>query len=500
MHAVAILMLSTNLAAGTGTPRPAYIPPVQHFAFLATLAVHPSFTTRTYDVEKQAAADDALRYLRQVIKLVGPRNGGLDQAFRFVEAKKPAASRNKRAQTRNTADLDPEGEGFNADSIRSPFATTDSLWYKADDFWSVVGWAFNCSVVYPHRWRRWKVWLEMMLDVLEVEMESRASVGTIADSMFARYLAPVGGRGRDIKRRLMRAILADGKQTSLAEFHEVWRDETKGPKKERDEDAVRQGKKRKLDLGNSEFGDYGDDSSDEDSTAASDRRSRPTTAKPSRQMLQDADSDGGATANNRDVENSNGVDSFGGTSSLQLRARLLALLVCLCSHSPATFLDTEDLFDIFTEFTRPLPLVVFQHFVCPPRPYLDADAQSSMLQMLFRPLLAGSGAPVYDENTLTQDVFEENFAPFAAGGSGASDNAKVSIMVEGLLRLLWRHGGLVGRHSLREAVEQGVKARRERVAWDGRRRAGVKALEEEQAGMVMEGSVQRMMSLLELVR
>ncbi|KAK1822546.1 hypothetical protein LTR12_003109 [Friedmanniomyces endolithicus] len=529
MHTVAILMLSTNLTAGMGTPRATYIPPLQFFAFLATLTVHPHFTTRTRDVEKQTAADDALRYLQQVAKLVGPRNGGLVRAFRFVEVTKPTASRNRRAVTRNTTDLAEEELEYDADSIRSRFATEESLWSKADDFWSVVGWAFNCSVVHPHRWRRWKVWLELMLDVLGADLESHAEDGTIPASMFAQYLASVGERGRNTKRRLMRAILADGTQSSLAEFHEVWRDETKGPRNPKNQNVNCQHKRQKLDLDNGDFGDYGDESSAEDSPATSNHRSRSSTAKPSRRDsgTTSADSDDKSNAaHDKPNEPLTGVAALGGTPSLHLRTRILAtighstracgsgghgplnawrsaslgsILVRLCALSPPTFLDTEDLFDIFTEFLRPLPLAIFIHFVCPARPYLDPDALSSMLQMLFRPLLAGSGAPVYDENVVTQEVFEECFAPFAAGGGGGVDNAKVSVMVESLLRLLWRNGGLVGRRSLREAVEKGVKVRREKVAWDGRRRTGFKALEEEEAGMVMEASAQRMMSVLDLL-
>ncbi|KAK0251716.1 hypothetical protein LTS09_013176 [Friedmanniomyces endolithicus] len=501
MHIVAILMLSTNLTAGMGTPRPACIPPSQFFAFLATLTVHPNFTTRTHDVEKQTAADDALRYLQQVVKLVGPSNSGLVRAFRFVEAQKPNTSRNRRAVTRNITDLADEEMEYDAESIRSRYATKESLWSKADDSWSVVGWAFNCSVVHPHRWRRWKVWLELMLEILSADLESHAEDGTIAASMFAGYLASVGERGRNTKRRLMRAILADGTPGSLAEFHEVWRDETKGPRPHKNQEGNRQHKRQKLDLDNGDFGDYGDESSAEDSPASSNRHSRSSTAKPSRRDSGNDDdiSDESQASRNKDNEPLTGLAAYGGTPSLHLRTRLLALLVRLCALSPTTFLDTEDLFDIFTEFLRPLPLAIFSHFVCPPRPYLDPNALSSMLQMLFRPLLAGSGAPVYDENLLTQEVFEECFAPYAAGGGGGVDNAKVSVMVESLLRLLWRNGGLVGRRSLREAVERGVRVRREKVAWDGRRRTGAKALEEDEAGMMMEASAQRMMSVLDLL-
>ncbi|KAK3639840.1 hypothetical protein LTR56_012220 [Elasticomyces elasticus] len=496
LYAQAILLLSVSLTSGTGTTRDAYIPPPHYFSFLATLAVHPLLTTRTTDTAKQAVADDALRYLRHLIKLVGPKNAELDQAFRFTEAKRHAGSRNKRIKSRNSAGPD-DGLQVDPDVIKSTYATSESLWSNADDFWNIVGWAFNCSVAYPHRWRRWKVWLEMMLDVLEIDLERHAKNVTVPQSMFAQYLAPFSDAGRNSKRNLMRALLADGKQKSLNEFGEIWQNETKAPKKAKDEDVVRKRKRNDLDLENGDFGDYGDESSDEDcNTAASGRRSRSATAKPSRAASPNEDSDSPM----RDVE-SIGIDTFGGPSSLHIRGRLVALLVRLCSLDPAgaIFLDVEELFDLLTEFIRPLPLAVFEYFACPPQHYLDANAQSSLVQMLLRPLFQGSGAPNYDENTLTQDVFETCFAPFPAGTTSPSDNAKVSVAIESLLRLLWRNGGLVARQSLGDAVRQGIKARKDKVAWDGRRRVGVKALEEETAVEVLECSVERMESILELV-
>ncbi|KAK5719070.1 hypothetical protein LTR17_015404 [Elasticomyces elasticus] len=472
LYAQAILLLSVSLTSGTGMTRDAYIPPPHYFSFLATLAVHPLLTTRTTDTAKQAVADDALRYLRHLIKLVGPKNAELDQAFRFTEAKRHAGSRNKRVKTRTSAGPD-DGLQIDPDVIKSTYATSESLWSNADDFWNIVGWAFNCSVVYPTRWRRWKVWLEMMLDVLEIDLERHTKDGTVSQSMFAQYLAPFSDAGRNSKRNLMRALLADGKQKSLNEFGEIWQNETKAPKKAKDEDVVRKRKRNGLDLENGDFGDYGDESSDEDSTtAALGRRSRSATAKPSRAASPDEDGD----SQMRDVE-SIGIDAFG---------------------AGAIFLDVEELFDLLTEFIRPLPLAVFEYFACPPQHYLDANAQSSLVQMLLRPLFQNSGAPNYDENTLTQDVFETCFAPFPAGTTSPSDNAKVSVAIESLLRLLWRNGGLVARQSLGDAVRQGIKARKDKVAWDGRRRVGTKALEEETAVEALECSVERMESVLEL--
>ena len=52
----------------------------------------------------------------------------------------------------------------------------ESLWSRADDFWHAVGWAFNCSVRYPGRWERWRIWLELMCDVLQDDWNERERI------------------------------------------------------------------------------------------------------------------------------------------------------------------------------------------------------------------------------------------------------------------------------------------------------------------------------------
>lgn len=293
----------------------------------------------------------------------------------------------------------------------------------------------------------------------------------------------------------MRAVLAEGTPKSLAEFPEIWRHETKPPKQKQD---VRLSKKRKLDLENNEFGDYYDHS-DEESPGTSTRRSRSTTALPTAQPSRAGSDDSDESDEDSDeVPSPPGTEIYGGTESIHLRQRILALLTLFSTKNPDAFLDTEDLFDLYTEFLRPLPLPVFQQFVLPAKPWLGAISQASLNQMLLRPLLVAT-APPYRENALTQREFEVHYAQFAANSTGAVDNAKVSLLVEGLMRLLWKQRGkLETTEKLRGLVRQGIEARREKVAFDGRRKVGVKRKMEEEASVMMECSAERMLMLLEL--
>ena len=503
-------LLSSALTSGTGSAVAAQIPPVQHLAFAATLAVHPQLTSRTLSSDKHAAADDALKYLRQVNALLGPRNACLDKAFRF--SNENGSSRNKRTNLR-VSDAIGLDEDESVGQIRSSYANKSSLWTHADDFWSLVGWVFNCSVAHPQRWERWKLLLVLVLDILEDDLEDRlpqaqdvyktggnaAVQACLKDSLLTQYLSTIG-EGRNNKRRLMRAILANGSRQSLAEFGEVWRHETKPPKQNEDE---RFNKRRKLDLDNDEYGDYLDES-DQDSPIGPLSRSRSATALPSAQpsgVASEADDESGNEVNGARTPNgsiaSPGIEAFGDMESIHLRQRILALLTHYCSMNPDQFLDNEDLFDLYTEFLRPLTLPVFQQFVLPTNPYLGPNSQASLNQMLLRPLLAAT-APVYNENALTQAEFETHYASYAANNTSVVDNAKVSLLLENLLGLLWNSRALKSTQRLRNLVEQGNAARKEKAAFDGRRKVEVKAKVDEEATNVLECSAERMLMVLDM--
>lgn len=494
----AIPLLSSAVTAGNGTIRPAYVPPVQHLSLLATLIVHPSTTTRTTSEEKHQAADDALQYLRHLNTITSADQSGLNKALQFRDS---ASSRSKRARTRHS-DLSSDDESEDPGRIRSTYADQESLFANAEDFWAVVGWAFNCSVAHSHRWSRWQLWLRLMLDVLEDDLESRyytirdsgsTDNQLLKDSLLAQYLASFVDSGRNTKRRIMRAILADGKQTSLNQFPEIWRNETRPPKAKPE---PKTGSKRTLDLDQGDFGDYFDSDSDAEATtptATTPRPSRrpstrPPSNKPSRQPSP-------STPQTPSTPQS----THGPPNSLTLRLRLLTLLTRLSTLAPTLFLDPEDLFDLYTEFLRPLPLPVFSSFLLHPpnttttsNPAFDAPSLASLTQMLLRPLLS-SAAPVYNANALTPADFAAHFAPFAAGSGSAGENARVGVCVEVLLRLLWGEGAFEGlegeeKEEVRRAVGEGIRAREEKVgSGEGRRRKG-----EEGAWEVLRAGGERM--------
>lgn len=458
-----ISLLSHAVTSGNGTARPAYVPPVPHISLIATLAVHPSMTTRSTLKDRHAAADEALRYLRNLHQIAGVETSGLGQALQYQDG---VLSR-KRGKTRHSeilSDEDEDTSGF----IRSIYAKKESLFTNADSFWAVVGWAFNCSVAHKHRWAKWKLWLELMLDVLESNLDAkrRQSNQSSSETLISQYLARYQEQGRNTKRAIMRAILADGKETSLAQFPEIWRNETRLPKKKDDEPSK---KKRKLDLDHGDFGDYFDSDSDtrNSPTTASFRSSRNSTRAPSsRPRNTNSPPSRLSPAPSKTPTELSSIEGYGGIESIHLRQRLLGLLSRFCHAYSADFLDTEDLFDLFTEFLRPLPLPIFTALVLPAKRYLDPDAQSSLDQMLLRPLLS-SNAPVYNANALTQEDFETYFATFAANTGSAVENAKVSVLLEDLLRLLWTERRLESSATLRKAVDEGIKARRERVGIEG---------------------------------
>jgi hypothetical protein len=493
-------LLTSTLTAGSDGTRLALIPPPQYFSLAATIALHPGFTTRTTSQDKLDAGNDASRYLLQAAKVVGPRNADFTTAFKFVPRSTAPLRKKRQPRSARASDITNSSGNSNDDGdedhqpgrIESQYLTRESLWENADDFWAMVGWAFNCSVAHPPRWERWKLFLTFILDVMESDLEERIQIGGVGKSLLAWYLDPIG-EGRNSKRRVMRAVLADGRPKCLAEFKEIWRNETKPPKVPKDVEEVGR-KKGKLDLEKGEFGDYFDDSDEE---SAGHRTSRSTTARASR--AQEESEDDSRLRKRRKTprpsEESTNPMSLGDAVSLHLRQRLLAVLLRYCTTNPQSFLDSEDLFDLYTEFLRPLPLAVFRSLVLPPHRLLDPHEQSSLNQMLLRPLISSS-APEYNANALTQEDFERHFAPFPAHVTNVVDNAKVALLVEDLLMLLWRSGTLERTEGLGKVIREGINARREKVAQGGGRKTGARAVEEEDAANAMRWSGERMLGLL----
>ena len=233
---------------------------------MATLTVHPSLTTRANSNDKLVASNTSLHFLYSVLKLVGPVNSGFATAFAFREQSGGSHRKLNRAQQ---IKLEQE-EGYSpigvvqeeVENIDSEIANEGGLWARGEDFWHVLGWAFNCSVRWPGRWQRWKMWLGFMVELLEDDWEERLGLvvepgkeNVLRESLIMQYLDVAGTAGRTGRRGIMRAIFADGSPKAMGEFKEVFRNETKERKKPDVVNATR--KKVNIDEGN--FGDYFED-------------------------------------------------------------------------------------------------------------------------------------------------------------------------------------------------------------------------------------------------
>lgn len=505
LFAGALEIYSNSLNAGVETDAPAYIPPPQHVALAATLTVHPKLTTKSVSTDDHAAANDALRYLTNLVSTVDVREGGMREAFRFTGTD-TRNDRTNRVRARHSNPVEKEEVGESG-VIRGVYAGKQSLWKSAEDFWSVVGWAFNCSVMHKARWERWRLWLELMLDVLESDLEASRDGKDVCEdedlrpALITQYLSTIG-EGRNSKRRVMRAITAHG---TSGEFGEVWQHETKPPKRKAEDEEQSLLKKPKLDLDNNQYGDYFDEDR-EDEEAEERRRSRSAGSTRSRRSNQkdadtpgEDDSDIESEASDDDATAVQGIEAYGGIESVRLRQRFLVLLTRFSYYARNTslFIEVDDLFDLFTEFLRPLPVAVFQQFILPTKSYFgNVNYEVGLCDMLFAPLLGTKAA----SSMLTQAHFENVFAPQAALKSSAADNAKVSLLTESLLRSLWREGQLKSDiQRLKQQVTLGIKAREHKVGLDGRKKSGNKASRDEEARTSLHCSSERMRVLVEMI-
>ena len=477
-------LLSSLVTAG-GTrlqPGPAFVPPPQHLALAATLIIHPSLTTRSNSPEKLQAADLSLQFLRVLLKLVGPLNAHFNIAFTFTET----ATTSRRGGTlRKRVGNDDSPTNVDSGSIDCKLATNDGLWAKAEDFWQVVGWAFNCSIAYKKRWERWRVWLDFMITVLEEDWvlwddDKRE------ESMIIKYLTP-GNTMVTNEKRVVRAIFADGSARSLAEFKEVWKNETK-ERKPRDGRSTTRKAPTKINIDEGEFGDYLLDSSSSDvddfpltQLASSPPISPPQTA-PTTYLL-------------------NGSDPLGGSTSISLRLRLLSLLSTISHTLPSSFTSSHILHDIYLTHIRPLHLSTFSLIVSPlPLLAFSVATASPLVQYILRSLISSS-APLKRGDNLTQKDMEKYYLPWPANTMSVEDNVKVSLCVETLFRLVDQEIGVVWSKGLVEAVEKGIEARDGKAKKEGKKKGEVgQALGLDEGKARLKASAARIRGIVEMAK
>jgi len=274
-------------------------------ALASTLVAYPSVTTQTKWADKIKGADAALRYLRCVQQtLDSPAYQMVRTAFTFPD------ERTRRRLKDGTASP-AIGAISDIEQLRGLAANAQSIWHRGDDFWHVVGWAFNCSVAHKKRWTRWRLWLDVTLDFLEGDWEASMKDAREDDangesilqhSLIWQYISSQDPGSRTTRRRINRAILAMADAYSLTQFHQVWLKET-ATLKEQDGAQKSVGN---VDFETGELGDYGSD--DEDAE------------------MQDANEDDASPGPQPATASADGVERLGGADAVHLRQRFIALV------------------------------------------------------------------------------------------------------------------------------------------------------------------------------
>ena len=284
--------------------------------------------------------------------------------------------------------------------------------------------------------------------VVEFETDPHGDPDPRATSLIVQYLsAGESTTGRD--RRILRAIFADGSARSVAEFPEIWKNETKERKKASD-DRSRQ--IAKIDIKEDNYGDYNVSESSELEESTPSSPIAPISPPP--EEVPDV------------------AAALGGTQSIALRLHLLSLLSNVSAIIPEAFLPLSALYELCHEQIRLLPLPTFFILMSPASlSLISAAAASTLTQYILRSFIA-SAAPLPPTDSIAQDILERHFLPFAASTQSVADNARVSLCIETLLHLLEKHVGLEWSEGLVEASEKGIEARKQKAKREGKKRRG----------------------------
>lgn len=105
---------------------PVWLPPASHLSVLASLAVHPAYTSRPQDGTDLRVAGHALQYLRHVLTVAGPVSSEMTSAFEFTDAKgrRTSAARAAAARARGAAIIGRGRDTSNRTNNNSGESTT----------------------------------------------------------------------------------------------------------------------------------------------------------------------------------------------------------------------------------------------------------------------------------------------------------------------------------------------------------------------------------------
>ncbi|KAI5925007.1 hypothetical protein F4810DRAFT_718843 [Camillea tinctor] len=505
LHQYTLNLLNSLLSSRRhGQRHPAYCPPPSQLSLLNTLIVHPDFTTRPKEHNWPEVAVESLIYLRSILSLFGPINAGFKEATRFI----PTSAYSRSSTPGSDIELDDTHDDTRRDAderglVRLSGRHSDnSIWRKGQDFFCVVGWAFNCSVMYPARWRHWKQWLEFMLELIESDLEERRRLDVesgqdenphLQESILAGYLNQRSGRtaGGGVK-WIVKAIFADGSHASRSIFQEIWNKEHKGMS----HTALNKRKREKVNIEKGDFGGW----LDNDSVYSSQASEPPTPQK--------------RRTNSGRLDRSD-FQALEPTfmESVPLRQRLFSALSYLCFYLSDPPLDLTDLYETFETAVKSQPLPIFAALVSHPTSALRVESQITILRGMTE-LLVPSSAPSpakidrarHDAGGISPRILERCFLPFPANTIAPEDNAKLSLLLENLVQISWSAEEGERFEDLAQAVRKGVEAREAKAKGKktsarrgARAGAGNGDTAEEEARRVLELSGQRLLALVEVI-
>lgn len=493
--------MESNLTANAsisepGKEHPAWVPPANVLALASTLIAYPHITSKAKSPDKIKGADAAFSYLKNLAYHVDPLHHGFREAFAFPDV----TSRRHHAPSGS-----PE---FDFDQIRGHAANANTIWNRAKDFWHIVGWAFNCSVMHKNRWERWDMWFKVMLPLLEKDWEARCQeaqeVGRkggdaqeiYMQSLIWRYIHKEGPTkeydkeptNRGQQRYIIRAILARGVEEDRTAYKPIWGDnETAGPKLEEPKEKPTV----KIDIENDIYGDfdYGNDElmGDAPSSPSKPRRFAARSAKsgPAPEPFPDN------LSNSIPLTTEDAIECLGGINAVQYRARLIALIVKVAQAIPERFVNPDGLFEIFAHDMPTLPLMIFNVLIS----YTDLDGRMQMAlnaNLLLNLIQMGPSDHVDFASFEPLQHHLEFYLPRRGTTKSYAQNAKVSLIYEKMFLHLLNQNVLVATPTLRQTVEAGIKERL--GVWKSAKRE-----EEEVAKSMLEASCERLRALLALL-
>lgn len=342
-----------------------------------------------------------------------------------------------------------------------------------------------------------------MLDVLEADWEERERLDYEAhlasgdedgeapdtwrsNAMILAYMDQTDGRTQGAK-AIMKAVFANGNDVSSSAFREVFEKEHRGPKSRESQLESKKRKREQLvDLENDKFGDYLDDEA-----FSSGVSEPPTPQKP-----RDGRKRGG--------EGSREPCNTGFVESIDLRHRIFRFLsaVVFAMRKPS---ELERLYEEYATAVKLLPLPQYALVVSQRPNKLRLESHVTIVRELFHLLLPQSHkspAKVDREadaaGSLTSSILEQCYIPYPANTVAMEDNAKLSLLVEASIQLLWQADLLVYTDDFLAAAEKGIDARETKVR---KRRTGkMKDGDGELAYDVLSRSAERIRILLGVVK